>query len=73
MMSQSDEAGKAERAVASLIETYRQGFLHLDPDRIASIWDSQHEPLIYVAQENKEPTYGWAAIQRYIAAIPEHP
>jgi ketosteroid isomerase-like protein len=72
MMSQSDEAGKAERAVASLIETYRQGFLHLDPDRIASIWDSRHEPLIYVAQENMEATYGWAAIQRYIAALPEH-
>jgi hypothetical protein len=28
--------------------------------------------LIYVAQENQEPTYGWAAIQRCIAALPEH-
>jgi ketosteroid isomerase-like protein len=72
MMSQSDETVKVERAVAALIEIYRQGFLHLDPDQIASIWDPQHEPLMYVAQENKEPTYGWAAIQCYITAVPEH-
>jgi ketosteroid isomerase-like protein len=62
----------AEHAVAALIETYRQGFLHLDPEQIASIWDAEHEPLIYVAQEMKEPTYGWPAIQRYMAALPEH-
>ena len=72
MMSQPDETTEAERAVAGLIETYRQGFLQLDPDRIASIWAPQHEPLIYVAQERNEPTYGWPAIQRYVAALPEH-
>ena len=71
MKSQPDEK-EAERAVAALIETYRLGFLHLDPDEIASIWDTRHEPLIYVAQEMKEPTYGWPAIQRYMAALPEH-
>jgi hypothetical protein len=70
-MSPPDKT-EPERAVAALIETYRQGFLRLDPDLIASSWDSQHEPLIYVAQEMKEPTYGWAAIQRYMAALPEH-
>lgn len=57
---------------AALIETCRQGFLHLDPERIASVWDTQHEPLIHVAQEMKEPTYGWPAIQRYMAALSEH-
>lgn len=71
MKSQPDEQ-EAERAVTALIETYRQGFLHLDPERIASIWDTEHEPLIYVAQEMKEPTYGWPAIRRYMAALPEH-
>jgi ketosteroid isomerase-like protein len=71
MMSQLDRTG-AERAVENLIETYRQGFLRLDPAQIASIWDPGHQPLIYVAQENKEPTYGWTAIQLYIAALPEH-
>lgn len=71
MKAQPNET-EAERAVAALIETYRQGFLQLDPERIASIWDTQHEPLIYVAQEMKEPTYGWPAIQRYMAALPEH-
>jgi ketosteroid isomerase-like protein len=71
MISPSDTL-EAERAIAGLIETYRQGFLNLDPDRIASIWDSAHEPLIYVAQEKKEPTYGWAAIRSYMAALPEH-
>jgi ketosteroid isomerase-like protein len=71
MMSQPDKP-KAESAITALIETYRQGFLHLDPDRIASIWDPRHEPLIYVAQEMKAPTYGWPAIQRYMAALPEH-
>src|SRR5690242_18495187 len=63
---------EAEQAVAALIETYRHGFVHLAPEQIASIWDTQHEPLIYVAQEMKEPTYGWPAIQRYLAALPEH-
>jgi ketosteroid isomerase-like protein len=58
--------------IAALIETYRQGFLHLDPKQIASIWNSQHNPLIYVAQELDEPMYGWAAIQRYYEALPEH-
>jgi hypothetical protein len=71
MMSQLDRTD-AERAIATLIETYRQGFLRLDPAQIASIWDARHEPLIYVAQEKKEPTYGWTAIQLYIAALPEH-
>jgi hypothetical protein len=71
MMSQLERTD-AERAVATLIETYRQGFLRLDPGQIASIWDPRHEPLIYVAQEKKEPTYGWSAIQLYIAALPEH-
>jgi ketosteroid isomerase-like protein len=74
MTAQADgtEGVEPGRAVAALIETYRQGFLHLDPDRIASIWDPTHEPLIYVAQEMMEPAYGWPAIQRYIAALPEH-
>jgi ketosteroid isomerase-like protein len=66
------ETTEAERAIAALIETYRQGFLHLDLNQIESIWDAQHEPLIYVAQEKKEPTYGWPDIQRYIAALPDH-
>ena len=66
------EKTEAAVAVAAVIETYRQGFLHLDPDLIASIWDAQHEPLIYVAQEKKEPTYGWPAIRSYFAALPDH-
>jgi hypothetical protein len=32
MKSQPNEQ-EAERAIAALIETYRQGFLHLDPER----------------------------------------
>jgi hypothetical protein len=55
-----------------VIETYRLGFLHLDPEQLASIWDRQHEPLVYVAQEKEEPIRGWAAIERYLAALPEH-
>src|SRR5205085_9240244 len=49
-----------------------QGFLHLSPQRIASIWDADHSPLIYVAQEMREPTFGWDAIRRYFAALPHH-
>jgi ketosteroid isomerase-like protein len=71
MNSCSDDC-ESERAVAALIETYRLGFLHLDPDQLESIWDSQHDPLIYTAQEMEEPIYGWEAIQRYYAALPEH-
>lgn len=70
-MSRSDDTESA-LAIAVLIETYRQGFLHLNPGQIESIWDPEHEPLIYVAQEKTEPTYGWEAIQSYIAALPDH-
>jgi len=61
-----------EEAIAHLIETYREGFLALDPARLCSIWDNQHDPLIYVAQEKHEPIYGWPAIERYLAQLPEH-
>ena len=61
-----------ETAVADLIESYRQGFLHLDSKRLASVWDREHEPLIYVAMERPEPLHGWAAIQRYFEELPEH-
>jgi hypothetical protein len=71
MKSQTNRK-EAERAIVALSETYRQGFLHLDPRQITSIWDAQHEPLIYVAQEMKEPTYGWPAIERYLVALPKH-
>jgi hypothetical protein len=63
---------EAQRAVAAAVETHRLGFLHLDPVELASIWDREHEPLVYVAQEKEEPILGWAAIQRYLAALPEH-
>jgi ketosteroid isomerase-like protein len=63
---------ESKHAISALIETYRLGFLHLDPEQLASIWDSQHDPLIYVAQEMEEPIHGWTAIQRYYAALREH-
>jgi ketosteroid isomerase-like protein len=72
MTTPQPNATESERATAALIETYRQGFLHLAPEQIASIWDQTHEPLIYVAQENNAPTYGWPAIHNYITALPEH-
>ncbi len=59
-------------ALAAVIETYRLGFPRLDAEQLASIWDHQHEPLIYVAQESEEPILGWAAIQSYLTALPEH-
>ncbi|HEY6514699.1 MAG TPA: nuclear transport factor 2 family protein [Steroidobacteraceae bacterium] len=62
----------AQKAVADLIETYRQGFLQLDPRRIGSIWDRDHVPLIYVAMERPEPILGWSAIESYFAALPQH-
>jgi ketosteroid isomerase-like protein len=66
------DADETERAIAALIELTRQGFLKLDPQLLGSIWDQQHEPLIYVAQEKEEPLHGWAAIQSYYAALPQH-
>jgi ketosteroid isomerase-like protein len=63
---------ESERAVAALIETYRQGFLQLDPELLGSIWDREHDPLVYVAMERPEPIYGWSAIKRYYEALPEH-
>jgi ketosteroid isomerase-like protein len=72
VMSSEPDDYESKRVIAALIETYRLGFLHLDPDQLASIWDSQHDPLIYVAQEMEVPIHGWTAIQRYYAALPEH-
>lgn len=63
---------ESRHAIAAVLETHRLGFLHLDPEQLASIWDRQHEPLIYVAQEKEEPILGWSAIERYLAALPEH-
>jgi ketosteroid isomerase-like protein len=63
---------EAQQAVAAVLETYRLGFLHLDLEQLASIWDREHEPLVYVAQEKDEPLHGWAAIEGYLAALPEH-
>jgi ketosteroid isomerase-like protein len=63
---------ESRHAVAAVLETHRLGFLRLDPEQLASIWDRQHEPLIYIAQEKEEPILGWSAIQRYFAALPEH-
>jgi hypothetical protein len=42
---------QSQSAVAALIETYRQGFLRLDPALLGSIWDREHDPLVYVAME----------------------
>lgn len=61
-----------QSVIADLIETYRQGFLQLDPGRLASIWDREHVPLIYVAMERPEPIQGWPAIQTYFEALPQH-
>lgn len=60
------------RAVTDLVETYRQGFLQLDPGRLGSIWDRGHVPLIYVAMERPEPIRGWPAIEKYFDALPQH-
>lgn len=61
-----------QRTITGLIETYRQGFLQLDPQRLGSIWDRGHVPLIYVAMERPEPLRGWPAIESYFAALPQH-
>ena len=61
-----------QRAVADLVETYRQGFLQLDPGRLGSIWDREHVPLIYVAMERPQPIHGWSAIESYFEALPQH-
>ena len=71
-MSIKSTSSRTEREIAGLIETYRQGFLQLDPKLLGSIWDNGHSPLIYVAMEKPEPMHGWAAIKRYYAGLPKH-
>jgi ketosteroid isomerase-like protein len=61
-----------QRTVEDLIETYRQGFLQLDPKRLGSIWDHEHTPLIYIAMERPKPIEGWSAIENYFAELPQH-
>jgi hypothetical protein len=65
-------SNESEGAVAALIETYRQGFLRLDPELLGAIWDREHDPLVYVAMERPEPIYGWPGIKRYYEALPAH-
>jgi hypothetical protein len=38
-------------AVAALVETYRRGFLRLDPELLDFIWDREHDPFVYFAME----------------------
>ena len=59
-------------AISALIESYRNGFLHLDQEQLESIWDRHYNSLIYVAQEKEEPIYGWTAIQQYFEALSNH-
>jgi ketosteroid isomerase-like protein len=66
------EAKSTKREIADLIEIYHLGFLQLDPKRLASIWDQQHIPLIYVAMEKSGPIQGWPAIEQYYKKLPEH-
>jgi ketosteroid isomerase-like protein len=63
---------ESQSAVAALIETYRQGFLRLDPELLGSIWDREHDPLVYVAMERPRPIYGWPGIKHYYEALPAH-
>jgi ketosteroid isomerase-like protein len=66
------EIRQAKAEISVMIDSYRCGFLDVDPGRLASIWDRWHAALIYVAQEKEEPIYGWAGIEQYFAALPEH-
>jgi ketosteroid isomerase-like protein len=72
MSPTTDAQAKVTNSIRDVIETYRSGFLELDPSRLASIWDREHQSLIYVAQEKVEPLYGWLAIEGYLRALPEH-
>ena len=46
-------ATHVEEAISDLFETYREGFLALDPVRLGSIWDKQHDPIISIAREKR--------------------
>jgi hypothetical protein len=39
MLSEPND-NESKRVIATLIETYRLGFLRLDPEQLESIWDS---------------------------------
>jgi ketosteroid isomerase-like protein len=64
---------KTEKAqIERLIETWRRGFLAVDPAALASLWDADHRPLLYVAMERAEPIREWAGIECYFAELPMH-
>jgi ketosteroid isomerase-like protein len=66
------EEKENRQTIAAALETYRIGFLHLDAQQLKFIWDRQHQPLIYIAQEKEEPINGWDGIQKNFAARPEN-
>ena len=67
-------AATAAAGVTALVERYRSGFAALDPDVLVTIWDRDHDGLVYVAQELGEPLHGWPAIEAYYRRVAvEHP
>lgn len=59
-------------AVTNVVERYRQGFLSLDAPALATLWDLDHTPLIYVAQEASQPISGAEAIRNYYSGLGTH-
>lgn len=59
-------------AVAAVVERYRQGFISLDATALAGLWDLAHSPLIYVAQEARQPISGADGIRSYYAGLGTH-
>jgi ketosteroid isomerase-like protein len=61
--------------IAAVVEQYRWGFATLDAAGLLALWDQDHDPLIYVAQELAQPVRGWTGIAHYyqrVAGLLEH-
>jgi ketosteroid isomerase-like protein len=55
--------------IAAVIEHYRRGFATLDSAGLTALWDQDHDPLIYVAQELAQPVRGWAGVAQYYQRV----
>jgi len=56
------------KEVLAQLGTAEAAWNQLDFDRIASLWEAEAPDLLYIAEEQDEPMFEWAAIQAYWAA-----
>ena len=65
MASQQDK-----QQIQAVIESWKDGFVAKDMEKVKSLWDQSYPQLLYIAEENDDELTTWAAINDYYNAVP---